>query len=240
MKSTVGAAIFGAAMMLASEAAYAQASPRSPLLDLPQSQLRSELETRYQAALAATLAADVKRSEDVRYITASEAKVQCGIAIGYLKTRTVDADSINRCDALAARMNQVPPPLPPVAPPLPAPEPGCTVPPVVSIFFDWDVDVPPADAQATIDELVRSRGLCGWSRLDVTGHADRSGTDAYNLSISTRRANNVAAMLQAGGVPRGDLGISGRGETQLKVETVDGVREPMNRRVEITAIKPGQ
>ncbi len=239
MKSALGVAVFGTAMILAGEGVYAQASPRSPLLDLPQSQLRGELETRYQAALAATLAPDVKRSEDVRYITASEAKVQCGIAIGYLKSRTVDPDSVNKCDALAARMNQIPPPpLPPAT--LPVTEPGCTTPPVVSIFFDWDVDVPPADAQSTIDELVRSRGLCGWSRFDVAGHADRSGADTYNLGISTRRANNIAALLQAGGVPSGDLAVTGRGEAQLKVETLDGVREPMNRRVEITAIRPGQ
>ena len=109
--------------------------------------LRGELDTRYQAALAATLAPDVKRSEDVRYIWASEAKVQCGIAIGYLKTRTVDADSINKCDAFTARLSQVPPPPAPPLPPPPPPEPACSVPPVVSVFFDWDVDVPPADAR---------------------------------------------------------------------------------------------
>ncbi len=239
MKSALGAAAFGAAMICASGSAHAQASPRSPLLDMPQSQLRGELETRYQTALAATLALDVKRSEDVRYVWASEAKVQCGIAIGYLKTRTVDADSINKCDAFTARLSQVPPPAEPPPPPLP-PEPACSVPPVVSLFFDWNVDVPPADARAALDQVVQSRATCGWRRLDVVGHADRSGTDGYNLGLSTRRANNIAALLEAAGVPRGELTITGRGESQLKVETLDGVREPMNRRVEIITVGSGQ
>jgi outer membrane protein OmpA-like peptidoglycan-associated protein len=240
MKSALGAAALGTAMMMATTSAHAQASPRSPLLDLPQSQLRGELETRYQSALAATLAPDVKRSEDVRYIWASEAKVQCGIAIGYLKTRTVDADSINKCDAFTARLSQVPPPPAPPLPPPQPPEPACSVPPVVSVFFDWDVDVPPADARSTLEQVVQSRAMCGWRRIEVIGHTDRSGTDGYNLGLSNRRANNVAALLEAAGVPRGELAITGRGESQLKVETLDGVREPMNRRVEIVTVGSGQ
>lgn len=236
MKTVLGVAALGAAMTMGSGTAYAQASPRSPLLDLPMSQLRSELDSRYQAALAATLSPDVRRSEDSRYIWASEAKVQCGIAIGFTKRNIADPDSVSKCDSFFARMNQVPP----VAPLPPPPEPACSVPPVVSVFFDWNVDTPLPDASATLQQLADGRVACGWSRFEVVGHADRSGTDQYNIGLSERRANNIAAWLENAGVPRAGMTVSGRGEAQMKVETLDGVREPMNRRVEITAIGSGQ
>jgi len=237
-KSVYGAAASIAALLGGCGLAHAQASPRSPLLDLSKEALRGELDTRYQAALQMTLAPDVRRSEDSRFIWASEAKVQCGIAIGYLKTGTKDPESIDRCDALSARLQGAPATVAPPSPP--APEVACAVPPVVSIFFDWNVDTPPADADAIVQQVAAGRAGCGWSRLEVVGHADRSGSDDYNIGLSNRRAGNVVALLEGAGVPRGDMTVEGRGESQLKVETMDGVREPMNRRVEITAIAGGQ
>ena len=81
MKTSLLAVAVMSAMPLAMFAPAAHAVTRSPLLDLGQDQLRGEVQTRYDAALAATRADDVRRSEDARYIWASEAKVQCGIAI---------------------------------------------------------------------------------------------------------------------------------------------------------------
>jgi outer membrane protein OmpA-like peptidoglycan-associated protein len=74
----------------------------------------------------------------------------------------------------------------------------------------------------------------------VTGFTDTSGPNQYNDGLSRRRAQNVANLLQGAGVDAADLTVDGRGETQLKVETQDGVREPMNRRVEINAETGGQ
>ena len=115
-KTSLLAVAVMSAMPLAMFAPAAHAVTRSPLLDLGQDQLRGEVQTRYDAALAATRADDVRRSEDARYIWASEAKVQCGIAIGFLKSGTVDEDSVNRCDAFSARMSMVPPPVMPPPP----------------------------------------------------------------------------------------------------------------------------
>ncbi|HEY0594163.1 OmpA family protein, partial [Sphingopyxis sp.] len=162
-----------------------------------------------------------------------EAKVQCEIGKGYLKSGTKDADSISKCDGFSARMAQASAPAPMAAAPEPAP--ACGVDPTVSVFFDWNVDTPPAEAQTTVQQMVASRASCGWTRLAVTGHADRSGSDDYNVGISTQRANNIAAMLENAGMAATDMTVAGKGESQLKIETADGVREPMNRRVEISA-----
>ena len=68
----------------------------------------------------------------------------------------------------------------------------------------------------------------------MTGHADRSGSDAYNMGLSQRRAAAVASALESNGVSASVLEVSGRGEAEPKVPTPDGEQNPTNRRVEIT------
>ena len=70
-------------------------------------------------------------------------------------------------------------------------------------------------------------------RIELTGHADRSGPRTYNQGLSQRRADAVSAELVRLGIARAEIGISARGEDDPLVPTPDGVREPQNRRVEI-------
>ena len=72
------------------------------------------------------------------------------------------------------------------------------------------------------------------ARVVLAGHADRSGPNDYNVDLSQRRANNVAVYLEGRGVPRGSIATEAFGESRPLVEPADGVREPQNRRVEIT------
>jgi OmpA-OmpF porin, OOP family len=67
----------------------------------------------------------------------------------------------------------------------------------------------------------------------VNGYTDTSGSPRYNMRLSIRRAQAVAAELVRDGVPRSVISIHGYGETHLLVPTGPGVREPQNRRVEI-------
>jgi outer membrane protein OmpA-like peptidoglycan-associated protein len=105
----------------------------------------------------------------------------------------------------------------------------------VLIYFDFNVDTPSPEARDVLATLVKAMSPCGWTTLTITGHADRSGTDAYNLDISQRRARNIAAMVTADGVPASAVTVQAKGESMPAVPTPDGVREPMNRRVEVTA-----
>lgn len=220
-----------AVMAAMSTAAQAQTAA---LADQPTGQLRQELEQRYDAALQATRAPEVLRAEDSRYTWASEAKVECGIAIGFLKSGTHDRQSIDRCDAFYNRMRTVPPSAPVAAGVVPPPT-GCAVSLPAILFFDWDVDTPPADAQALTSTVATGMQPCGWSGLTVNGHADKSGTDQYNLRLSERRAAGIARLLEANGVPAAAITTQGYGESMPKIATAEGVREPMNRRVEINA-----
>ncbi|MBM3560422.1 MAG: OmpA family protein, partial [Alphaproteobacteria bacterium] len=70
-------------------------------------------------------------------------------------------------------------------------------------------------------------------KIRSTGHADRSGSDAYNMRLSQRRADAVKAELVRLGLKASDIAVVARGEANPLVPKADGVREPQNRRVEI-------
>ena len=53
--------------------------------------------------------------------------------------------------------------------------------------------------------------------IEVVGHTDPLGSDAYNLRLSEQRAQSVARHLASQGVPADRIRAEGRGETQLKV-----------------------
>jgi outer membrane protein OmpA-like peptidoglycan-associated protein len=104
---------------------------------------------------------------------------------------------------------------------------------VYLVFFAWDqADLTPV-TQAVLNQVVADYNRGAPSRVVIAGHADRSGTDAYNAELSEQRARNVARALVARGVPQAALDVQWFGESQPRIATPDGVREPQNRRVEI-------
>ena len=70
-------------------------------------------------------------------------------------------------------------------------------------------------------------------KVTVVGYTDTSGSAAYNIKLSQRRASSTAKALVADGVANADVSVSWKGETDLAVPTADGVREPRNRRATI-------
>ena len=100
------------------------------------------------------------------------------------------------------------------------------------VFFDWSKADLTDRARQIIGEAASARGT-GVTRIEVNGFTDRSGPADYNMGLSQRRANAVAAELVRRGVPRNEIVTRGFGEENNLVPTADGVREPQNRRVEI-------
>jgi len=101
------------------------------------------------------------------------------------------------------------------------------------VYFDWDTAAVDRSGDRVIDEAVTAANSLGIADFSITGHADRSGSDVYNLNLSLRRADNVKAALIARGVDEAGISVAGRGEAEPAIVTDDGVREPANRRVEI-------
>lgn len=127
----------------------------------------------------------------------------------------------------------VTPPPPPAPAPVAAPAP--TVQPARSylVFFDWDKATLTDRARQIIKEAADNSTHVRYTRIEVNGYTDTSGSPKYNQQLSVRRADAVAAELVRDGVPREAITIQGFGETHLLVPTAQGVREPQNRRVEI-------
>ena len=147
----------------------------------------------------------------------------------------VESDNYNHSVMLGLRyaLFQPPPAPPPVvaAPPMAAqaPAPARTY----LVFFDWDRADLTTRAREIINEAAQNSRRVQATRIEVAGHADRSGTPQYNQRLSQRRADAVAAELVAQGVNRSDISVTAFGESRPLVPTADGVREPQNRRVEI-------
>jgi hypothetical protein len=101
------------------------------------------------------------------------------------------------------------------------------------VFFDWDRFNLSAQAVQTVQQAAAAFKTRGSARITATGHTDTSGSEAYNMALSLRRANAVKNQLVTEGVPAQAITVIGRGEANPLVPTGDGVREPQNRRVEI-------
>ncbi len=71
------------------------------------------------------------------------------------------------------------------------------------------------------------------SQIQIVGHTDSTGAAAYNLDLSQRRANSVAAVLRNNGVPSGRISAVGRGEDVPVASNLTPEGRAQNRRVEI-------
>ncbi len=86
------------------------------------------------------------------------------------------------------------------------------------------------EAQAVITDAANYARSGNATRVVVVGHADTSGSLAYNVRLSERRAKAVADALVGSGINSTALSVDWKGETMPAVATGDGVKEPLNRR----------
>lgn len=98
----------------------------------------------------------------------------------------------------------------------------------VHAYFETGSAVLTAEAQhevSTAAALVKD----GTSRLNVVAHADRVGSDRYNMQLSRKRAEAVRDAFEAGGVDASRIDIAWTGERRPPVSTRDGQAETKNR-----------
>ncbi len=81
-----------------------------------------------------------------------------------------------------------------------------------SVFFDYNrSELRPGEAPK-LDELTAKLKGRTFDRLDAVGHADRIGSNAYNLRLSERRAKAVRAYLVGKGIDAGRIRIQAKGK----------------------------
>ncbi len=144
---------------------------------------------------------------------------------------------------LEGLVQQAPQPVEPVmemAKPMPEPEPEPAPPPMVPeeamylVFFNWDSATLSSGAKNVLDAVAEEVAKNTPSQIIVAGHADTSGDAKYNQRLAFKRANAVRDALVASGVSADILSVESYGEDSLLVATSDNVREPANRRVNIS------
>ena len=101
------------------------------------------------------------------------------------------------------------------------------------LLFDFDSDRIRPEAAKNFQELAKSLNKFGDSNLLIVGHTDSQGEDAYNMSLSQRRANAASAYLQSQGVPSSRISVSGRGEAEPVATNDTEAGRQLNRRVEV-------
>ena len=149
----------------------------------------------------------------------------------------VDA-ALKRKPKPKAKRKPAPKPAPKIAArPAPKPKPATAS---FIVYFDFDKAKITSDGRAVIDKALGWAKDKGASRVTVTGHTDRAGTNAYNMKLSQKRAKAVADALIRSGIGAGAVKTRAFGEENPAVATADGKREARNRRAEINLVEQAE
>ncbi|MHB0974649.1 MAG: OmpA family protein [Thiobacillus sp.] len=124
-----------------------------------------------------------------------------------------------------------------VAPaPTPAPAPPQKL-VLEGVNFDFDKATLRQEDIAIIDRDVASLDSWGNVNIEVAGHTDSRGSDAYNMNLSQQRAEAVRNYLVSKGIAADRLSAKGYGESQPVADNATDEGRFKNRRVELVPIK---
>jgi OOP family OmpA-OmpF porin len=171
-------------------------------------------------AAAATLLAATVYADDRLY-------VQCGFG-GPVKdpygkcVLAIGGTKVPGCEAVAA-----------VVPPMPVRE---TMTLGADAYFDFNKSVLKPSGRAKLDEMASKLNQLGdrVTAVDLVGHTDSVGSDAYNQRLSERRAMAVKEYLISRGVSPSVIAARGAGESQPVASNATAAGRAQNRRVDVT------
>ncbi len=118
---------------------------------------------------------------------------------------------------------------PPAAEPAPPPK----GPKQFIVFFGFNKSNLTPEAARVVADAAAAAKEYGSASIIVVGHTDTVGSPRYNNALSMRRSHSVKDGLTANGIPANAISTAGKGESELMVQTGDGVKEPQNRRATI-------
>ncbi len=105
------------------------------------------------------------------------------------------------------------------------------------VNFDFNKDTLRPDAKPILDEAVAVMQRYPEIKVEIAGHTDSVGSDAYNLSLSDRRAKTVMEYFVSKGIDAGRLSSKGYGEASPLTGNDSVAGRAQNRRVEMRIIK---
>ena len=105
-----------------------------------------------------------------------------------------------------------------------------------NITFGFDRSDLQSQFYPVLDNVANTLREYNQTIVEVAGHTDSKGTDAYNQALSDRRANAVGNYLMAKGLMRDRFILIGAGESRPVASNDTDAGRAQNRRVEITLV----
>lgn len=203
------------------------------------------------ATLISAGAISAHAAEGVYYDPSNAASAD-GKTVGYELFRTIGCPGKQLLDApckvpapapepeqvVAAEPVAAPAPAPAYVAPAPAPEPAAPQKLVLEgVNFDFDKATLRQEDIGSLDNDVETLKSWGDVDIEVAGHTDSMGSDAYNMKLSKQRAEAVRNFLISRGVAADRLTAKGYGESQPVADNATEEGRFKNRRVELTPLK---
>lgn len=101
-----------------------------------------------------------------------------------------------------------------------------------AVLFGYDQSSLNASSYRSLDNLVQVLDRYRDTDIEIDGHTDDRGTDAYNQTLSEKRARSVADYLLAKNIPNSRITTRGYGERYPKYSNSTESGRAGNRRVE--------
>jgi outer membrane protein OmpA-like peptidoglycan-associated protein len=105
-----------------------------------------------------------------------------------------------------------------------------------NITFGFDSSQLQPQFYPVLDNVAATLREYNQTIVEVAGHTDSKGTDAYNQALSVRRADAVGSYLMSRGLMRDRFIITGAGESRPVASNDSESGRAQNRRVEITLV----
>jgi outer membrane protein OmpA-like peptidoglycan-associated protein len=106
-----------------------------------------------------------------------------------------------------------------------------------NLFFDFDSDTIKSESYPELERLIALLREIPHGGVTITGHTDNSGTEAYNSSLSTRRASAVVKYLVGRGLDARRFIKRGMGARLPIVNNDSEENRALNRRVEFKILR---
>lgn len=102
------------------------------------------------------------------------------------------------------------------------------------LYFESGGNELTAESAALLPRILETVKSMPVPEVTVTGHTDRTGDAATNVTLGLARAQTIRDRLVQAGVDAKLIEVASHGESNPLVPTADNVAEPRNRRVEVT------
>ncbi|ELR69428.1 outer membrane protein [Fulvivirga imtechensis AK7] len=105
-----------------------------------------------------------------------------------------------------------------------------------NIFFEFDSFELQQKSKTELNKLVRFLKQNTSVKMEIGGHTDNTGSEAYNMDLSLKRAKAVYDYLIAEGISKSQLTYKGYGQTTPAYPNDSDLHKKFNRRIEFRVL----